>query len=143
MSIWSTHQSDSTTTWSNDDETSTAAWSARPGYAGGSSLLGDFNQTAYNTGTYSSAPAAASGLVGTKYFLTDDNFFAFGNNNDFKLQFASSSNVFKITAGKNSEDVVEFSMGGRMKLKTQSSLTSVSEVGWVTHYDGKLYLSVE
>lgn len=139
--------------WDNRQGTNSTSWGHKPGYSGGSSLLGDFDQNAYNEGQYTSTSTASTGLVGTKYFLLDDKPFAFGTKSDFnlsynrakeRLQFISRDYSPSYVGGYIDRTALEITNKGYLKLKDQGtvSLNLTTETGMLTFTNNKLFISL-
>ena len=138
--------------WNNRQESNTTSWGRRAGYQSGSSLLGDFDQNAYNEGQYTSASQASSGLVGTKYFLLDDKPFTFGTSTDFMVSYDAENEQFQWVGrefnvaypkGYIDRTVLKIDKRGKLQLRDHGTvaLSIPSAPGQIAYTNNKLYIS--
>tara|TARA_Y100000401_G_C8318975_1_gene224121 strand:- start:487 stop:918 length:432 start_codon:yes stop_codon:yes gene_type:complete len=139
--------------WNNRIDSSVTSWGQKAGTSGGSSLLGDFDQSAYNEGQYTSSSEASSGLVGTKYFLLDDKEFNFGTDTDFRIAYNSTDELFEFKSrmfdnsydnGYQDNVALAITKKGYLKLRDQGtiSLPTTSNTGQIAFTNNKIFISL-
>jgi len=151
MSVWTDRNGSSTTPWSVDDDGNvTQAWSSDD-----LSSIGTASAAGTTLGTYDSAAAAATSLLGSKYHLFDNSEFFFGTDQDVRLSFESDGSgmlirVFPAQSGsatlmtlRNGEtDIMKYKGDKSMQFSEASSLPSNPIEGSLIYSNNSFYLAI-
>jgi len=153
MSVWNNKGGDSTTNWTNQDETTTTSWSTD----GGGEVFGTTGQQSSTVGTFDSAAAAVTSIVGGRYHLFDDKIFSLGTDKDFSFRYSTTLNGFIIdsstasnnffTITKDGDELMvldsdgDFRVTGSIRITNKQSLPSLPATGDLTFYNNDLYLA--
>ena len=150
MSVWTDRNGSSTTPWSVDDDGNvTQAWSSDD-----FSSIGTASAAGTTLGTYDSAAAAATSLLGSKYHLFDNNEFFFGTDQDVRLSFESDGSGMLIrvfpaqgesatlmTLRNGDIDIVKYKGDKSMQLAEAGSLPSSPIEGSFIYHNNNFYLA--
>lgn len=150
MSVWTDRNGSSTTPWSVDDDGNvTQAWSSD-----GFSSIGTASAAGTAIGTYDSAAAAATSLLGSKYHLFDNNEFFFGTDQDVRLSFeadgsgmlirvfpAQGESATLMTLRNGDIDIVKYKGDRSMQLSEATSLPSAPIEGSIIYSNNDFYLA--
>lgn len=151
MSIWTDRNGSSTTPWSVDDDGNvTQAWSSD-----GFESIGTTSAAGTTIGTYDSAAAAATSLLGSKYHLFDNNEFFFGTDQDVRLSFESDGSGMLIrvfpaqgesatlmTLRNGDTDIMKYKGDKSMQFSEASSLPSNPIEGSLIYSNNNFYLAI-
>jgi len=152
MSVWTDRNGSSTTPWSVDDDGNvTQAWSLD-----GAESIGVSSAAGNTIGTYDSAAAAATSLLGSRYHLFDNNEFFFGTDKDVRLSFetdgsgmlikvfpAQSSSATLMTLRNGDVDMVKYKGDKSVQFIEASSLPANPIEGSIIYSDNDFYIAQE
>ena len=150
MSVWTDRNGSSTTPWSVDDDGNvTQAWSSDDFES-----IGTTSTAGTTIGTYDSAAAAATSLLGSKYHLFDNNEFFFGTDQDVRLSFESDGSGMLIrvfpaqgesatlmTLRNGETDIMKYKGDKSMEFSEASSLPSNPIEGSMIYSNNNFYLA--
>ena len=151
MSVWTDRNGSSTTPWSVDDDGNvTQAWSSDD-----LSSIGTASAAGTTLGTYDSAAAAATSIVGSKYHLFDDNEFYFGTDQDVRLSFetdgsgmlirvfpAQGDSATLMTLRNGDEDIMKYKGDKSVQFSKASSLPANPIEGSLIYSNNSFYLAI-
>jgi len=151
MSVWTDKNGSSTTPWSVDDDGNvTQAWSAA-----GIESIGTTSAAGNTIGTYDSAAAAATSLLGSKYHLFDNSEFFFGTDQDVRLSFetdgsgmlirvfpAQGDSATLMTLRNGDVDIMKYKGDKSMQFSEASSLPSNPIEGSLIYSNNSFYLAI-
>ena len=151
MSIWTDKNGSSSTSWTADDDSVTQAWTDD---SFGLETIGISPATGITSGTYDSAAAAATSLIGSKYHLFDNSEFFFGTDQDVRLSFetdgsgmlirvfpAQGESATLMTLRNGDTDMVKYKGDKSMQLLEASSLPGTPVEGSFIYHDNEFYLA--
>ena len=151
MSVWTDRNGSSTTPWSVDDDCNvTQAWSSDA-----LESIGTASAAGTTIGTYDSAAAAATSLLGSKYHLFDNNEFFFGTDQDVRLSFESDGSGMLIrvfpaqgdsatlmTLRNGDTDIMKYKGDKSIQFSEVASLPSSPIEGSLIYYNNNFYLAI-
>ena len=151
MSVWTDKNGSSTTPWSVDDDGNvTQAWSAA-----GIESIGTTSAAGNTIGTYDSAAAAATSLLGSKYHLFDNSEFFFGTDQDVRLSFetdgsgmlirvfpAQGDSATLMTLRNGDVDIMKYKGDKSVQFSKASSLPANPIEGSLIYSDNSFYLAI-